>query len=280
MTSTEGSTETCERLGSMVVRDDTDRAQRIAEEGLALRVLVGSGLHGTAIEGQDDQDEMGVVVESATATLGLRPFRRYIYRTQPEGHPTGAGDLDLTVYGLRRYLDLALAGNPTILLPLFVPAEYTYYCDEYGRALRDAAEWIVSRRAGRRFRGYLSAQRRGMRGLRSGTGGAGRREIVARYGFDAKYAMHMVRLGLQGVELMETGRITLPVPEPHLSWLRELRQGRRTQEEALDAADLEARLEVLETTSPLPPDPDRARVDAWLTEQYLRRWASSGGAER
>ncbi|GLZ50358.1 hypothetical protein Acsp06_65430 [Actinomycetospora sp. NBRC 106375] len=181
----------------------------------------------------------------------------------------------MVVYGLRRYLHLALAGNPTILLPLFVPAEHTYFCDEHGRALRDAASWIVSRRAGRRFRGYLNAQRRGMLGQRAGAGGAGRREIVTRYGFDTKYAMHMVRLGVQGVELMETGRITLPIPEPHLSWLRELRQGHRTKEEALDAAaDLEARLDVLETSSPLPPEPDRVRADAWLVEQYLSRWTA------
>lgn len=258
----------------MVVRDDTDRAQCIGEEGLALRVKVGSGLHGTAVEGQDDQDEMGVVVESATAALGLRPFRYYICRTQPAGHPSGPGYLDLVVYGLRRYLDLALAGNPTILLTLFVPDEHVYFCDEHGGALREAASWIVSRRAGRRFRGYLNAQRRGMLGLRAGAGGSGRQEMVRRYGFDTNYAMHMVRLGVQGVELMETGRITLPVPEPHLSWLRELRQGRRTREEALDAAaDLEARLEVLDTTSPLPPEPDRARADVWLAEQYRQRWA-------
>lgn len=86
--------------------------------------------------------------------------------------------------------------------------------------------------------------------------------------------MHMVRLGLQGVELMETGRITLPIPEPHVSWLRDLRQGRHTRDEALDAAaELEARLEVLETSSPLRPEPDRARADAWLVEQYERAWS-------
>lgn len=31
--------------------------------------------------------------------------------------------------------------------------------------------------------------------------------------------MHALRLGVQGVELLRTGRITLPVPEPDLSFL-------------------------------------------------------------
>jgi hypothetical protein len=35
---------------------------------------------------------------------------------------------------------------------------------------------------------------------------------VAVHGYDTKYAMHVLRLGLQGVELLTTGRFTLPVP--------------------------------------------------------------------
>ena len=48
------------------------------------------------------------------------------------------------------------------------------------------------------------------------TGQAGahtnRPELVAVHGYDTKYAMHALRLGLQGIELLTTGRITLPVP--------------------------------------------------------------------
>lgn len=40
MSTTEPAAIRCERLGPMVVRDEGDRAQRFAEEGLALRVLV------------------------------------------------------------------------------------------------------------------------------------------------------------------------------------------------------------------------------------------------
>ena len=40
-----------------------------------------------------------------------------------------------------------------------------------------------------------------------------RPELVAVHGYDTKYAMHALRLGLQGVELLTTGRITLPVPD-------------------------------------------------------------------
>ena len=67
---------------------------------------------------------------------------------------------------------------------------------------------FLSRRAGARLRGYLESQRRGLLGLRSGgTRNQGRRDIRARYGFDSEFAAHMVRLGIQGVELLSTGTV-------------------------------------------------------------------------
>jgi hypothetical protein len=39
-----------------------------------------------------------------------------------------------------------------------------------------------------------------------------RPELVEKHGYDTKFAAHMVRLGYQGVELLETGRFTLPLP--------------------------------------------------------------------
>src|SRR5688572_31106775 len=45
-----------------------------------------------------------------------------------------------------------------------------------------------------------------------------RPELEEMYGFDTKYAMHMLRLGFQGVELLTTGRLNLPMrSEEHTS---------------------------------------------------------------
>ncbi|SFP48800.1 Predicted nucleotidyltransferase [Amycolatopsis arida] len=206
----------------------------IAEQGTILRCQVGSGLHGTAVRGQDDRDEMGLCVEPPEYVIGLRRFEQYIHRTQPDGVRSGPGDLDLVVYSLRKWMRLALTGNPTVLLPLFVPDGEIVAITEIGRELRARSERIVSRQAGRRFLGYLRAQRERMLGLRGRR--VNRPELVEAHGFDTKFAMHMVRLGVQGVELLETGRLTLPVPEPWLGWLRDLRQGRIPKTEALDAA--------------------------------------------
>src|SRR5918992_2211583 len=124
---------------------DRDRAREIAERGLILRTTVGSVVHGLSTPGTDARDELGICVEPPEYLLGFRRFEHFVYRTQPEGKPSGPGDLDLTVYGLRRYCQLALKGSPTTLLPLFVPAEHTVASTATGRALQALAPAFVSR---------------------------------------------------------------------------------------------------------------------------------------
>ncbi|TVT35196.1 nucleotidyltransferase [Amycolatopsis rhizosphaerae] len=247
----------------------------IAERHTVLRTQVGSGVHGTAIAGSDDRDEMGLCVEPPEYVVGLRRFEQYIYRSAAErtgnaNEPSGPDDLDLVVYSLRKWMRLAAKGNPTILIPLFTPDSEVVSITEIGAELRANPEMVVSREAGHRFIGYLRSQRARMQ---RGTN-AGRPHLVERYGFDTKFAGHMVRLGVQGVELLETGRITLPMPEPWLTWIRDLRQGRHSEREALDAAgDLEARLLRLVDTSDLPKTPDEDRLNRWLFDTYQRVWA-------
>jgi hypothetical protein len=83
----------------------------------------------------------------------------------------------------------------------------------------------------------------------------------------------MIRLGLQGVEYLESGRITLPIPEPERSWLVDMRRGRHTREEALArATELERRLEQLLVDSDLPPSPDWDAANRWLVDTYRAHW--------
>jgi hypothetical protein len=174
-----------DRLGPMVPLTSNSPNQWIATSGMMLRVLVGSTVHGTAISGQDDRDEMGICVEPPQTVVGLRQFKHYEFRTQPEGVCSGPGDLDLIVYSLRRYASLAAQGNPTVLLPLFVPDDAVCYINDFGRELREKRDMFLSKQCAARFKGYLHSQREGLMGLRSGgTRNQGRADIRAKYGFD------------------------------------------------------------------------------------------------
>src|ERR1022692_3504325 len=85
----------------------------MAYAGEFLRVIIGSTIHGLSVPGTDDLDLMGVKVERIDEAIGLnKPFEQHVWRTQPEGVPSGVGDVDLTVYSLQKYLRLATNGNP------------------------------------------------------------------------------------------------------------------------------------------------------------------------
>jgi hypothetical protein len=99
---------------------DRDRAVQLAEEGCILRGLVVSTVHGLANAGTDDRDEMGVCIEPPEYLLGLRRFEHCVAGTQREGQPSGPGDLDLRIYGLRKFCALAVKGSPTVSLLFFV----------------------------------------------------------------------------------------------------------------------------------------------------------------
>jgi predicted nucleotidyltransferase len=268
----------------------SEEARRVAEAGIILRAQVGSGVHGTSITGQDDRDEMGICLEPSEFVTGLAqvpsgvdaattvPFEQYQRHTvwdQPGGlaNRSGAGDLDVVIYSARKWCRLASAGNPTVLLLMFVPDSEVVYRNEVGAELVDNAHRFVSRRAADRFLGYLQSQKTAM----TGQVGAhtNRPELIAVHGYDTKYAMHALRLGLQGVELLTTGRITLPVPDADLEYLRAIRRGEVELDEVVAAVTArEEQLSRLRSSSSLPSEPDRQWIDHWLHRSHLDYWSA------
>ena len=257
-------------------------SKEIVQRGTILRATVGSTVHGLHQGGQDDRDEMAVFVEPPDFLLGLARakgirgglygFEHFVERTQPEGVRSGPGDLDLVAYSLRKYVRLALKGHPTILLMLFVPEESLLVQAALGAELRALRPSLLSQRAGRGYLGYLRGQKERLLGTR-GQKRVNRPELVEAHGYDTKYAMHAARLGYQGVALLETGVVTLPMPEPERSRVMAIRTGERSFEEAIaEIEEVERQLaDALERT-PLPARPDYAVVDRFLVDAYRRGW--------
>lgn len=241
-----------------------------------IRCVVGSTIHGLNVQdGIEDRDEMGVCIEDYGAALGLSaPFEQYIYRSAAEREgqhnaKSQGGDLDLIVYSLRKYLRLALKGNPTVLTLLFAEI---IEGDARGSKLQELAPLIVSRKAGGAFLGYLQAQRQRLTGER-GQKDVNRPELVAKYGFDTKYAMHMLRLGFQGLELMATGRLTFPMKQPERDYLIGVRTGKESLQNVMTrGGELEKELQETWETSPLPKEPGTEAVEKWMLETYWETW--------
>jgi uncharacterized protein len=175
-------------------------------------------------------------------------------------------------YTLRKWLRPAVSGNPTVLLLLFSPRETLSVCTERGRMLRALAPAIVSQEAGPRFLGYLRSQRERLVGAR-GQKRVNRPELIEAHGFDTKYAMHVVRLGRQGIELLRTGRLAMPKPEPDRSRIMAIRRGEISEAEVVaEVEEVEEELMPAIEESPLPREPDREAVDAFIVATYRDAW--------
>jgi hypothetical protein len=243
-----------------------------------LMVEVGSTAHGTGIHGGEDHDQLAVVVETPEQVLGLDPhgFKSLMQRTQPEGARSGPGDVDRTLHSLRRFLRLAASGNPSILMTMWAPVEYSV---PIGDELRALGEAFVGRHVVPRYRGYMQSQALRLLGL-SGRGhgqrgGGGREELIAEFGFDTKYAMHCARLGFQCLELLRTGGLQLPILGEPAEWLRAVRYGRVPFEDWWERSlALDAELELIGSDESIRPHPDRARIDAWCIDAHQRMWAA------
>lgn len=254
----------------------TEHGDRSAPQTEILRTVVGSGVHGIAIEGTDDHDEMGVYVEPLDQVFGIAHIdHHYVARTVPEGHRSRAGDVDLVLYSLRRFVALAATGNPTALLPLFAPESDVLHITDLGRELRAFGPSLLSQQAGWRFLGFAQSQRQRVAG-QDRRHIPNRPELVAAHGFDTKYASHALRLVTQGLEVLRHGGLTLPLPEADRQLVLAVKRGEIPRDVVLEMIDSRGgQLERLlrAGASPLPERPDMARTNRWLADAHLAYWA-------
>lgn len=241
-----------------------------------LLVEVGSGAHGTGLPGYEDHDETSVEVETpaqvfAASSMYRQGQRNRMERTAAPGAKSQPHDTDRQVYGLRSFLALAAKGNPSILMCLWAPVIET---TDLGTQLRDMAPAFLGRHLVDPHRGYMRAQTLRLLGLAGNQGhGPHRPELIAKHGYDTKYAMHAARLGYQCDELLRHGRLTLPMVGEVGDWLRAVRRGEVPFEEWWERVlGLDRLLEIWGDSQRGRPGPDLVRIEAWSQEAHRRAW--------
>lgn len=281
-----------------------------APSRLILQAEVGSGAHGMALAGKDDTDLMGVYLEGPEHLLGLAGYAGHLTRrTKPIGVRSEHNDVDETYYSLRKYVDLACKGNPSITMLLFLEQESYKILQTAGIFLLQQREAIVSKHTVYRFRGYLKEQKMRFIGStpelrRAALKEAGltdisvaypepeprfiadavfpklnrvpkRPELVEAFGYDTKYASHAYRLGCQGYELHQTGRLRYPMSAPVLEDAMRIKRGEVSAEVALEMiTEVEGALDdrIEKSSTPLRERPDYGRVNEMLEAIYTTEW--------
>lgn len=219
----------------------------LVEQHTILSVVVGSRAFGLATAASDT-DRRGVYVA---------PTEDFWRLTKPPTHVEGPLPEQFS-WEAERFCALALAANPNILEVLHSPL--TERSTPLGEELRALSPAFLSRRAHQTYARYAQSQFAKARARRERTG-------EPRW----KHVLHLLRLMISGACLLETGTVQVEVG-PHRDRLLAVRRGELTWDEICTWHDrLAARLEAALRGSPLPEDPDTARVEDWLVSVRRRK---------
>lgn len=158
---------------------------------------------------------------------------------------------DVNNYNIVRYVHLCMENNPNMIDSLFVPDRCIVHIDGVGDILRENRKNFLHKGICKRLKGYAYQQ---MKKIRTKESHGNRAELVEKYGYDTKFAYHVVRLVQQAEMVLTTGDLDL---EDNRELLKSIRRGDWTLDE-LEAwfKKRDGELDELYLTSDLPYSPN------------------------
>lgn len=181
---------------------------------------------------------------------------------QYQEHHVKDGNLeyDLSIYSITKYFQLCMENNPNMVDSLFTPLNCVRHITRVGQMVRDQRRIFLHKGSFHKFRGYAYSQMNKMHNGRQGK----RQEMVEEYGFDLKFAYHVIRLALECEQILETGDLNL---QRDKELLKAIRNGEWTEQQVRDwFSAKEKHLEQLYANSELPNRPDEAKIKQLLID--------------
>jgi len=162
---------------------------------------------------------------------------------------------DLTIYNIAKYFRLCAHGNPNMIDSIFVPERCITFSNEIGDLIRKNRHLFLSKKCWHTFKGYSYSQLRKMTEKNPDPDGK-RIAIIEKYGFDVKFAYHLVRLLSEVEQILTEGDLDL---ERNREQLKHIRRGGWTAQEVIEYFKMKQRtLEEVYLKSKLP---DRVRMN-------------------
>lgn len=179
---------------------------------------------------------------------------------------------DLTVYSIVKYFHLCMENNPNIIDSLFVPRNCILYSTPLGERVREHRRLFLHKGAWHKFKGYAFSQ---MHKMKTKQPVGKRKAIIAKYGYDVKFAYHVVRLLNEVEQILTEGDLTL---DRNREQLKAIRRGEWSLPEIEDYFSLKEReLESLYTRSTLPPAPDEGTIKELLLDCLEKHYGGLDG---
>lgn len=244
--------------------------QKMALKNLIYKIRIGSNLYGTMTTISDD-DFGGIFIPDKAYLLGIRTCEQVELSDKVNQKIRNQkGDIDYTIYSLPKFIKLAMNNNPNIIEFLYASKHCILCGTEYSTILRDNHHLFLSKKAYHTFKGYAYAQRQKL--LLKKKNMTGRNELIEKYGYDVKFASHLIRLLLECHQLLVEKRLTFPLSQNNL--VRDIKLGKYDLDWVLDKAEeIEKLIDLAYTTSDLQYTANFEEIDKlqiMLLEKFWR----------
>lgn len=170
-------------------------------------------------------------------------------------------EYDFSIYSIVKYFQLCMENNPNMCDSLFVPQRCVLYASKIGQMVRDHRKLFLHKGSYHKFRGYAYAQLNKI-GTKANSQNPKRQASIGEFGYDVKFAYHVVRLALEGEQILVEHDLDL---EKNREVLKSIRRGEWSEEKLRGWFDeKEKHLEELYTKSTLQHRPDEGKIKTLL----------------
>jgi predicted nucleotidyltransferase len=227
---------------------------------------MGSNAYGVANPDSSDFDIYGMVVppksivfpHTAGCVIGFdEPPKFEQWQEHHVKDESSGREYDFSIFNIVKYFKLLYDNNPNIVDSLFVPENCIKHITTVGQMLRDKREIFLSKRCWFKFRGYAASQFHKLE-IKNPDETSSRAELVKKYGYDTKFAYHIIRLLDEAEQILLSGSLQL---DKNNEELKAIRRGEWTYERLKKEFELrKLSVESSFSKSSLREEPDKVEI--------------------
>jgi len=238
-------------------------------KGLQYETIMGSLSYGVSTD-NSDQDIYGFSIPYKTMIFphlqgyimdfGPRPQGFDQWQQHHVKSPCGKIIYDFNIFGIVRFFNLCMNSNPNMIDSLFTPESCIQFITKIGSMIRDKRHLFLSKKMWVTYKGYAYSQFRKIFTKEPDQGK--RKEICEKFGYDTKFAYHIVRLICQVEQVLNENTMDLQANREQLKFIRE---GGWTKEQLSNYLhEKSVSLEKLKNDSKIQERPDEAAIKQLL----------------
>lgn len=182
-------------------------------------------------------------------------------------------EYDVSIYSIIKYFQLCMENNPNMLDSLFVPQTCILHITQVGQMVRENRQTFLHKGAWHKFKGYAFSQIHKMKG-KNPEAGSKRHELRDKYGYDTKFAYHVVRLMSQIEQILTEGDLDLQ-EKGRREHMKAIRRGEVAEQDIIEWFNSKEKdLEKLYHSSILPYKPDEPKIKQLLIDCLEHHYGS------